>query len=339
MIPQTGQTAPAVSPAPRRRITWGETAGLVGIYALLVAVLGSMSPYFLSVGNFMNILIAVSTIGIISIPMTMVIVAGGIDLSVGAVVAITGVTVAQVSHHIGIWPAAGVGLLVGLAFGLFNGVAVTFVRINPLIATLGTLSVARGLAFVYSGGLTQTIHDESFRFLGQGRILQKWLVIEKAPDGLPFQVLLLAALFLLAGWVMRHTVFGRCIYAVGGNPQASRLAGIPVRRLTVWVYALCGLGAALGGLIQASQLGAGAPAAAAGLELSVIAAVILGGTSLAGGKGTIWGTFLGVLIMGTLNNGLTLLGVSSYFQEVARGVVLLAAVGLDQLRLQLAGRD
>lgn len=332
----TETTAPSTAPEARRRMAWGETAGLVGIYAILVLVLSSLSEYFLSVGNFMNILIAVSTIGIISIPMTMVIVSGGIDLSVGAVVAITGVTVAQLSHSMGVWPAAGVGLALGTAIGGFNGFAVTAIRINPLIATLGTLSIARGFALVYSGGLTQTISSDSFRFLGQGRVLKDWIVVNKAPDGLPFQVILMAALFLLAGWVMKHTVFGRSVYAVGGNPQASRLAGIPVRRLTMWVYLLCGMGAALGGLIQASQLGAGAPAAAAGMELSVIAAVILGGTSLSGGKGTIWGAFLGVLIMGTLNNGLTLLNVSSFYQEVARGVVLLVAVGLDQLRLRLA---
>lgn len=341
MTQPTQHTEPSsktAEPEARRRMAWGETAGLVSMYAILVLTLSSLSEYFLSVGNFMNILIAVSTIGIISIPMTMVIVSGGIDLSVGAVVAITGVTVAQLSHSIGIWPAAGAGLALGLGIGLFTGVAVTYVRINPLIATLGTLSIARGLAFVYSGGLTQTISSDSFRFLGQGRVFESWLVVDKAPDGLPFQVILMAALFVLAAWVMKNTVFGRSVYAVGGNPQASRLAGIPVRRLMMWVYVLSGLGAALGGLIQASQLGAGAPAAAAGLELSVIAAVILGGTSLSGGKGAIWGTFLGVLIMGTLNNGLTLLGWSSFFQEVARGAVLLVAVGLDQLRLQLANR-
>jgi len=332
------QKVPTAAEPEGRRMMWGETAGLVGIYALLVLTLSSLSPYFLSVNNFMNILIAVATIGIISIPMTMVIVSGGIDLSVGAVVALTGVVTAQLSHGLGIWPAAGVALALGTGVGAFNGFAVTFIRINPLIATLGTLSIARGFALVYSGGLTQTINSESFRFLGQGRVLKEWLVVEKAPDGLPFQVILMAALFLAAAWVMRNTVFGRSVYAVGGNPQASRLAGIPVRRLTMWVYLLCGMGAAVGGLIQASQLGAGAPAAAAGLELSVIAAVILGGTSLSGGKGTVWGTFLGVLIMGTLNNGLTLLGVSSFYQEVARGAVLLVAVGLDQLRLQLANR-
>ncbi|HEX8237510.1 MAG TPA: ABC transporter permease [Abditibacteriaceae bacterium] len=310
------------------RMNWQESLGLLTIYALLVVVLSLRSPYFASVNNFLNILVAVSTIGIIAVAMTMVIVSGGLDLSVGSVVALAGVAVAQLSHHMAIWPAVLIGLLIGLVVGFINGVMITRAGINPLIATLGTLSVARGLSFVFSGGLTQSIDDESFAFLGRGFVL-----------GVPFQVWVMAALFLLAHWVMNSTVFGRSIYAVGGNSQASRLAGLPVTRLQLMVYVLSGLSAALGGVFLASQLGAGAPAAAAGIELSVIAAVILGGTSLSGGKGTIAGTLLGVLILGTLNNGLTLLNVSSYYQEVARGIVLLLAVGLDQLRLRLANRD
>jgi ribose transport system permease protein len=169
--------------------------------------------------------------------------------------------------------------------------------------------------------LTQTVNDPTFQFLGRGFLLR-----------IPFPAIVMVLLFALTAWVMGWTVFGRNIYAIGGNAQASRLAGIPVTSLRMTVYILSGLSAALGGIFLASQLGAAAPQAAAGLELSVIAAVILGGTSLSGGKGTIWGTLLGVLIMGTLNNGLTLLNVSSYYQDVARGTVLLLAVGLDQLR-------
>ena len=307
---------------------WKELLGLGAIYALLLLALSLMSPYFLSVNNGFNILIAVATTGIIAVAMTMVIVSGGIDLSVGSVVALSGVTVAQLSHQMPIGAAVVIALLVGLLVGVFNGIAITRVGINPLIATLGSLSIARGLSFVFSGGLTQSITDTSFAFLGRGFVL-----------GVPFQVVVMVALFALAAWVMSSTVWGRSIYAVGGNALASRLSGLPVSALQMSVYVLSGLGAALGGLFLASQLGAGAPAAAAGIELSVIAAVILGGTSLSGGKGTIAGTLLGVLILGTLNNGLTLLNVSSYYQEVARGVVLLLAVGLDQLRLRLgAGR-
>ena len=311
----------------RPRLQLGESLGLIAIYIVLLIALSLSSPYFASLNNFLNILVAVSTIGIIAVAMTMVIVAGGIDLSVGSVVALSGVAVAQLSHHYSIEMCALAALLIGALVGAFNGVAVTRIGINPLIATLGTLSIARGLSFVFSGGLTQTIDSESFGFLGRGFVL-----------GVPFQVIVMAILFVIAAFVMRATVFGRSIYAIGGNAQASRLAGLPVENLQIAVYLLSGLGAALGGVFLASQLGAGAPAAAEGIELSVIAAVILGGSSLSGGKGTIGGTLLGVLILGTLNNGLTLLNVSSYYQEIARGVVLLLAVGLDQLRLRWSQR-
>lgn len=284
----------------------------------------------MSVHNLSNILLTVAITGIIAVAMTMVIVAGGIDLSVGTVVALSAVTVAQLSHRMPIGLAVLLALGVGAFVGLFNGMAITRVGINPLIATLGTLSIGRGLSLIFSGGLTQSIAsgNDNFGFLGKGFVV-----------GVPFQVVVMAALFLLAAWVMRSTVFGRSIYAVGGNPHASRLSGLAVPRLQMAVYFLSALSAALCGILLASQLGAGSPTASAGIELSVIAAVILGGTSLSGGKGTIFGTFLGVLILGTLNNGLTLLNVSSYYQEVARGVVLLLAVGLDQLRLRLRSRD
>lgn len=329
-MPPSASNASRTNPARQglARLNWQESLGLLAIYALLIIALSLMSPYFLSLNNFLNILVAVSTIGLIAVGMTLVIVAGGIDLSVGSIVALTGVAVAQLSHSMPIGLAVIAALGIGIAVGLFNGLAITKVGINPLIATLGTLSIARGLAFVFSGGLTQSITSQSFEFLGRGYVV-----------GVPFQVIVMAALFGLAAWVMRSTVFGRSIYAIGGNPNASRLAGLPVNRLQIVVYVLSGLCAALGGIFLASQLGAGAPASSTGIELSVIAAVILGGTSLSGGKGTIAGTLLGVLILGTLNNGLTLLNVSSYYQDVARGVVLLLAVGLDQLRLRMASRD
>jgi ribose transport system permease protein len=330
--------APAPDTPKGARFQWGEAVGLLIFYVLLVVALSLLSPYFLSINNFTNILISVSSIGIMAGATTMVIVSGGLDLSIGSVVGLTGVAVAQLSNTMPIVPAALLALGIGTLVGVINGVAVTKVRINPLIATLATLSIARGFAFVFAGGLTQTINSPGFAFLGQGRI-------GNVPLGalgtlqIPFQVLVMLALFVLAAWVMRSTVFGRSVYAIGGNEQAARLAGLPVRRMQMWLYVLSGLSAALAGIFLASQLGAGAPQAATGIELSVIAAVILGGTSLTGGKGTIWGAFLGVLILGTLNNGLTLLQVNSYYQEVARGTVLLFAVGLDQLRVQWANRS
>lgn len=334
---QNEGAAPAPDTPKGRRIQWGETAGLLIFYVLLFVALSIASPYFLGVNNLTNILIAVSNIGIMATVATMLIVSGGLDLSVGSVAALTGVAVAQLSQTMPIVPAALIALAIGTLVGVVNGIAVTRVRINPLIATLATLSIARGFAFIYAGGLSATINSETFSVLGQGRIGR--VPVGKEVLSIPVQVIVMLLLFLLAWWVMRYTVFGRSVYAIGGNEQAARLAGLPVRRVQMWLYVLSGFSAALAGLFLASQLGAGSPqVSTTGIELSVIAAVILGGTSLTGGKGTIWGAFLGVLILGTLNNGLTLLQVNSNFQDVARGAVLLFAVGLDQLRVQWANR-
>lgn len=310
----------------RAAIAGSTVATLLGIYAALVAGLALMSPYFLSVNNFLNILLSVAIIGIISIGMTMLMISGGLDLSVGGVVALVGVVIAALAEQAGIGAAVGAGLMVGVVMGLLNGAAVTLIGISPLIATLGTLSLARGLAFVFSGGLTQVVLDDGFGFWGRRALL-----------GVPVPVLIYALLFAVGYVVLRHTTFGRAIYAIGGNAQAARLASVPVPRIQRIIYLICSIGAAVGGVVLTSQLSAGAPQAATGIELSVIAAVILGGTSLAGGTGSMVGTLLGVLIMGTLNNGLTLLSVNAYYQEIIRGVVLLLAVALDQWRKSRAG--
>ena len=321
--------SPSLDPGPprRARLVWRDELGLLVVYLILCGFMAIRSPYFFSPHNFKNILVAVSTIGILSVGTTMVIVTGGIDLSIGSVLALTGVLVAYFSHHMPIPAAVSLALLIGAAAGAFNGLMITRVGINPLIATLGSLSIHRGLAFDFSGGLTQSVSGDGFAFLGNATLF-----------GVPFQVLVTVLLFLVAAWVMGWTVFGRSVYAIGGNAQASRLAGLPVRRLQMIVYTLCGLGAAVGAMFQVSHLGVADPKATNEIELSVIAAVILGGTSLSGGKGTLSGTLLGVLIMGTLNNGLTLLDVSSYNQDVARGAVLLLAVAIDQLRLRWQAR-
>jgi ribose transport system permease protein len=297
--------------------------GLVVLYVAIVVFFSLKSPYFLSVQNFLNIGLATAIMGIIAVVMTKVIVSGGIDLSVGSVVALTGVITVQVyTSTKSVTLAVICGMLIGIVIGLLNGFFITYLKINPLITTLGTMSIARGLAFVLSGGLTSSMSSDSFKFLGRGYLF-----------GIPFPLVIMIICFIIAHIVMTRTVFGRTVYAIGGNEVASRLAAIPVRRNQMIIYLLSGTAAALGGLILTSQLAAGAPQAATGIELSVIAAVILGGTSLTGGKGTIIGTLLGVIIMGTVNNGLVLLNVSSYWQEVARGGVLLTAVAIDQLQV------
>lgn len=297
--------------------------GLIALLFILVVFFSSVSPYFMTYNNLLNILLASSVLGIIAVAMTFVIISGGIDLSVGSVVALTGVVVVKIyTATESVWLGILGGLAIGLVVGLLNGFLITYIRINALITTLGMMSIVRGLAFILSGGHTGTIADSGFAKLGRGYIA-----------GIPIPVIVMVIVFILAYVVLKFTIFGRTVYAIGGNEVASRLAAIKVRKNQMIIYLFAGLAAVLGSLILTSQLAAGAPQASTGIELSVIAAVILGGSSLNGGKGTMIGTFLGVMILGTLNNGLVLMNVSSYYQDVARGLVLLIAVASDQVKL------
>ncbi len=325
------KTLPAAQPAGWQKLfqrpTLQEGVGLVTMYIIIVVAMSFLSPFFLSTRNFLNLLLASSTIGMIAIFTTMLMVGGGLDLSVGSTVALVGVVISHSQYGLGTWGAVAAGLGSGLAVGLLNGLIVTQVGINSLITTLGMLSVVRGLAFVISGGLSEPMLDPGFGRLGRGFIA-----------GVPVPVIVLVILFIGAFIVMRFTTYGRAMYAIGGNAEASYLAALPVKRYQLAAYTLSGLSAGVAGVFLTSQLGAGAPQAAFGLELSVIAAVVLGGTSLAGGKGGLFGTLIGVLILGTLNNGMTLLSLSSYYQQISQGLVLLLAVGLDQFRLGSIGR-
>ncbi|MBC7812599.1 MAG: ABC transporter permease, partial [Burkholderiales bacterium] len=235
--------------------------------------------------------------------------------------ALTGIMIAELQEPLGIWGATGVALLVSAFVGMVNGFLVTVVRINPFITTLGMMSLARGIASVLADGLTVPVYDETFVLLGEGTI-----------GGVPILVIVPLILFALTWVIMRYTTYGRAMYAIGGNAEASALAGLPVNRYRFIAYMLSGLSAGIAGVFLTARLYTAAPQAAQGYELSVIAAVVLGGTSLAGGKGTIFGTLIGVLILATLNNGMSLLSLSTDYQQIIQGAVLLLAVGLDQLR-------
>jgi len=302
---------------------------LVAAYGVMCLVFGMVAPSFLSLDNFVTIGSTLAGVGISAIGMTLVLVSGGVDLSVGSVAALTGVVASS------LWPrfapigvAAGGALLAGLLVGLFNGLMITRLRINPLISTLATYSAVRGIAFVVSGTQDNQLGDPAFVWLGRGAIA-----------GIPFSLILMLTLYAGFYFVMRYTQFGRNLYAIGGSPEAARLAGINSGRHLLIVYGLCGLLSSVSGLISSAQLAAGRPLAASGLEFAVIAAVVLGGTSLAGGKGNLWGTLIGVIILRTLDNGLVQLNVSSFYQDVARGLVLLITVGIDQLRLRYEKRQ
>jgi ribose transport system permease protein len=303
-----------------------ETAPLIVVLLALGAFFTLESPFFLEYDNFLNILTAASIAGIIAAPATLLLVGGQVDLSVGSGLTFCGIVVAHFAGDQGLALAILLGVLAGLALGTVNGLLVTVVGVNPLITTLGTLAAFVGLARVIANGQTLPITD--FSTLGTSRPL----------FDIPLPVLIFAAV-MLAFWVlMKFTVFGRSMYAIGANPVAARLSGIRVKRFVFLAFFLSGLCVALAALINISQLGAASPTAGDGLELSVITAVVLGGASLAGGRGTIIGTILGLLVIATLNNGLVLLDVSSFWQDVARGTLLVLAVSFDQLRLRLGSR-
>ncbi|MBY5696824.1 ABC transporter permease [Rhizobium leguminosarum] len=300
---------------------------LLGFYVILLAAFAMLSPFFLSVSNLANIGTNMAFIGLMAAAGTPLIIGGGLDLSVAAVAGLAGVIVALMhSNGINIWAGCLTALVIGAGVGILNGVIVTKLRLNPLIVTLGTMSIFSGLSMVMTGGLSKPLFVPSFNWLGSGRIFS-----------VPFPVIVMLIVFAVLWLVLAKTPFGRFVYATGGNPEASSLLGVPVERTQMILYVISGISGAAAGIILAAMLGAAAPNAASQHLLTIIAAIILGGTSLFGGRGSVWGTLIAVLILGTLNNGLTLMNVSSFWQDVTRGVVLLLAVGLDQLRVRLQG--
>ena len=288
-------------------------------------------PNFLKKENLLNVLKQISVVAIIAIGMTMVIITAGIDLSVGSLIAFSGVITALSIQQLagGGDPATGhlllgsaAGILVCALIGMGTGSLVTLFNIPAFIVTLGVMFIAKGLAFIFSQSAPIPVANEGFAWLGRGSDLM----------GLPNSVVLMLLLYGIAHIVMSHTSIGRYIYAVGGNPEAARLSGVPVKWVLVFVYTLCGLLAGLGGVMEASLHITGDPKSGTLVELQVIAAVVVGGTSLAGGQGKIFGTLVGALIIGVIRNGMNLTGVEAHMQSVVYGVVILIAVMVDQLK-------
>lgn len=299
----------------------------------LIVVLGLVAPGFLTFGNFMDVARVVSIIGIMAAGMTFVILTGGIDLSVGSTFALTGaVTSALVvgaysdspfvtEFRLPVPLAVAVGLGVGAAIGFANGFIIARTRIEPFMATLGTMIFVRGLVYLFTGGypvLFESPINPQFAWIGQGYVL-----------GVPTPVVMFGVIIVVCWWISRRTTFGRAVYATGGNEQATWLSGLNIGRTKILAYTLLGLLAGLSGIILSSRVAAASPVAGVGYELDVIAGVVIGGTSLFGGRGTVVGTVLGVFIMGVIVNALNLLGVSTDFQYLSRGLLLVAAVSID----------
>jgi ribose transport system permease protein len=325
-VPTSGAAADVRVPGARLfRGGWSGVAILLAFYVALIIAFSLLSPFFMSVRNLMAIGSNVAFIGLMAAVGTPLIIAGGLDLSVAAVAGLSGILIAIFyAAGIPIWVAAGIAVCVGALIGLANGILATKLRLNPLIVTLATMGVVSGTALILTGGLTKPLMVQSFNWIGSGYV---WRI--------PVPAILMIVTFIVLSIVLRRTRFGRFVYATGGNVEASRLIGLPVDRVQITLYVLSGISGAVAGTMLAAMLGAAAPNAASPHLLTVIAAIILGGTSLYGGRGSVWGTLLAVLILGTLNNGLTLLNVSSFWQDVTRGVVLLLAVSLDQVRVRL----
>jgi ribose transport system permease protein len=305
---------------------------LLGLALLILALSIFRSDTFLTVDNGLNVLRQISINLCLSIGMTMIIVSGGIDLSVGSVLALSGAVAAgllknglplpywNVSLQFTMFGAIVAGIAVGLAAGLLNGLVITRLRVPPFVATLGMLGIARALTMLWTGHHPISDLGEGFGQIGRGHIL-----------GIPTPVWISGMLAAVFAVVMRRTRFGRHLYAVGGNERAATLSGLNVKRVKLIVYTLGGGLAGVAGLISAGRINTADPKVGIGYELDSIAAVVIGGTSLTGGRGSIFGTVLGCLIIGILNNGLGLIGVSSDWQQMIQGLVIIAAVAIDQV--------
>jgi ribose transport system permease protein len=291
---------------------------LIGLVVLSV-VLWALTPHFLTVPNMLNVAQQTSINAIVAVGMTFVILSGGIDLSVGSIVALAGVvlgTALQSGQSLSI--ALPLSILVGLGCGLVNGALVSWGGLPPFIVTLGMMSIARGMALLYTEGRPVSGFEESFRSLATGHI-----------GFVPASVVIMIAVYVIAHVVLTRTLFGRYVYAIGGNEEATRLSGVRVRLHKTAIYGVSGLMSAVAAVILTARLNSAQPIAGMMYELDAIAATVIGGTSLMGGEGTLVGTLIGALIMGVLRNGLNLLGVSSFLQQIVIGAVIVGAVLVD----------
>ena len=315
-----------------------ERYGILAVVIAMMAFLTAMEPeYFLTVPNLTNVLRQIATNALLSLGMFLVILTAGIDLAVGSVMALAMVTLAT-GNAAGLpWPIVLlIGPAVGLCAGLVNGVGLTKLRLpHPFIMTLGTLNIARGLTNLISGGAPISGLSYPVRFLGSAQISMPFL---GAGAALPVSAVVVVVSYAAVSFFLNRTSLGRHIYAIGGNPQAARVSGIDVDGVLTLVYTLSGFFAGLAGLLLAGRTNSGFPNAGLGAELDAIAAVIIGGASFFGGRGTVLGVFAGVLIMGLLRNGLNLMNVSVFWQQVLIGAVIILAVYMDVLRRQAAVR-
>jgi ribose/xylose/arabinose/galactoside ABC-type transport system permease subunit len=311
----------------RKRISFNilHRQGMVMVFITICVVAYLMTPDFLSLGNIRNVLRQVSIIGLLAAGETFVILIGGIDLSIGAVVSLSGCIAAGFQDK-GMFVGVLAGLLTGAAIGLVNGVAVAKGRIQPFVVTLGTMSIAQGLALLYTGGFPIFDLSDSFNSIGSGSI-----------GFVPIPVAIFFLVYVIAYLILRYSKFGRYTYSLGGNENATRLSGVNVDRQKILVYTVCGLLAGLGGVVLAARLGIGMPTMGTGYELQAIAAVVIGGTALSGGRGGIVGTILGTLTLGVIYNVLNLMNVTAFYQYIVIGAIIVVAALINELSKRYGG--
>jgi ribose transport system permease protein len=300
--------------------------GILIAFILLCIVMSVLSPVFLTLTNVRNVIRQSSIYGIMAVGMTFVILTGGIDLSVGSILALAGAIAAgSLKAGVNLGLVIIVALAIGIGCGLVNGLFITIGGITPFVVTLGMMSIARGLTLIYTKGYPISGLQESFRFIGGGDIL-----------AIPFPIIVFILTVLIAWAILTQTRPGRYTYAIGGNEETVKLSGINSNFYKTIVYMISGIVSAISALILTSRLNSAEPVAGQGYELDVIAAVVIGGTSLMGGRGGVWGTLIGALLIGVINNGMNLLGISPYFQLIVKGLIIIGAVLLDRLRQEQA---
>ncbi|WP_416334689.1 ABC transporter permease subunit [Anaerococcus sp. DFU013_CI05] len=308
----------------KTKIKENQNLGTILALIILMVFVSILNPAFLHANNLMNLMRQLIINGFIALGMTFVILTGGIDLSVGSTLAVTSAIFAGLLQNgMNTILAILITLGLGLILGLINGFLITKGKLAPFIVTLATMTIFRGLTLVYTDGrpIAGPKDNFAFKFLGKGQFL-----------GIPFQVILFSLAFLILWTILNKTALGRKIYAVGGNEKASFISGINIDKVKISVYVISSLMAVLSGLVLTSRLNSAQPTAGSAYEMDAIAAVVLGGTSMTGGSGSLTGTLIGILILGVLNNGLNLLGVSSFYQQIVKGIVILIAVLIDRKR-------
>lgn len=297
---------------------------LIALIALMIVVT-IINPSFLRTDNLLNLLLQVTANGFIAFGMTFVILTGGIDLSVGAILALSSaLTAGFMVSGMPVWLAVILALIIGGLLGMVNGLFVAFGKLAPFIVTLATMTTYRGFTMVFTDGnpITKGLGDSFlFQYIGQGYLF-----------GIPFPVILMIIVFVILYILLHKMAFGKSVYAIGGNEKAAYIAGVKLNKVKIIIYSISGMMAAISGLIVTSRLSSAQPGAGASYEMDAIAAVVLGGASLSGGKGRLVGTLIGALIIGVLNNGLTIIGVSAFWQQVVKGLVILIAVLLDRFK-------